>query len=115
MTFIPVVILNLSMVSLFLPCHYTEPSPAPLPAAHSLYAWTSQALSDPDCGPLPTCSSSAHLQLFYFTVSPLQLQSAEAFVESVHEGTFGDRVHGEGTQESRAPFLLRVPIFGQFK
>lgn len=57
----------------------------------------------------------AHLQLFYFAVSPLQLQSTEAFVEPVHEGALGDRVNGEGTQESRALLLLRVPILGQFE
>lgn len=60
-------------------------------------------------------SGTAHLQLLYLNVSPLQLQSTEAFVEPVHEGTLGDRVDGEGTQESRAPFLLGVPILGQFE
>ena len=42
----------------------------------------------------------AHLQLFYFAVGPLQLQSTEALVEPVHEGSLGDRVHRKGTQES---------------
>lgn len=56
-----------------------------------------------------------HLQLLYLAVRPLQLQGAEALVQPVHEGALGDGVHGEGTQESCAPLLLGVSVFGQFK
>lgn len=60
-------------------------------------------IHEPRCLKCPlTCNPGppAHLQLFYFAVGPLQLQSTEALVKPVHEGSLGDRVHCEGTQES---------------